>query len=590
MRREKNVRWAIGSVLPLLLAAEGFTQIVLWEQVGPPPPYGPFPQSLFPGKFHAGGDVNGDGIRDVGAGAPTVSTGATYGHGQAWVYSGADGTVLYTVIGTGAWAAVGSAVLVPGDLDGDGHSEFVTNAVGGTGMSYGPGPVAVFSGADGSLLYTVPGLRVGWSPLEVMDQNGDGVPDLVLGCHSCGPASTPAAGAVAVVSGVDGSSLQYWTTTLFFPAFTRYGFSVANVGDMHGDGTDDLIVGAPKFVNPTNVLETALSYAQVRSGADGAVYYTLFPNPPVASLNQRFGWSVAGGDLDMDGIPDLIVGRVVPGMTPPLLPGHSVFSGATGQLFRATEDFAGEVVRFLGDVDGDGFNDYLGGSIFIDPATMSNCVSVGGGTGCGRVDIFSGREGTVIMTLRRPGSGEFGHYAAVAGDVDGDDIPDVAVGDPSYPLIGLPKPGRLTMFSLRPVGVEVYGAGCAGALPQVPRIGVRGSPSLGAVVKVNLSKAAPAAPAILFLGLSNSAWGPTPLPLDLAPFGMPGCSLLAAADFAFPFVTYPVPPAPGRASMEWTIPGNPSLVGGQVFCQWIVLGGPGLAGSALTRGVRLQVF
>ena len=97
-------------------------------------------------------DMNGDGVPDIAVGDPT--------HGQVLVFSGADGTLLYSLdapdprekANVGQWPAgveelgqVGGDTVV-GDVNGDGVSDIAVEDPSN-------GQVSIFSGANGSLLY-----------------------------------------------------------------------------------------------------------------------------------------------------------------------------------------------------------------------------------------------------------------------------------------------------------------------------------------------------------------------------------------------------------------------------------------------------
>lgn len=569
-----------------LLAASASGQSVLWEAVGPPFMPG-IPGNGFPFNFDAGKDVDGDGVPDAVAGAPFANT-PIQQQGMLLVLSGVDGSVLFSVLGPPQqYAWLGLASVLVGDLDGDGRSEFASGAAGG---------VRVYSGASASLLMTIfpptpPCLD--WRPFDAGDVNGDGVPDLVLGCPFSSPGGVPNAGMAAVVSGADGSLLQFW------PGQTlknHLGWSAALAGDLDGDSVPDVIAGAPYFTQPNLFTDPGLSYAQLFSGGTGGLlqtYYSDFGNGCGNCYTTQFGWSVAGGgDVNGDGAPDVIVGetQVSPNQ------GLAVFSGAGGGLLYETADGTGWGVQHLGDVDGDGFGDFLGAMAgYYSNALYTGCFQMvlsptNVYVQCGMGRVYSGFDGSVIFTLKRPGSGLFGDRTAAAGDLDGDDIPDVLVGDPGYGTYGVGLIGRVTAFSLAPIGVTTYGSGCPAGTSGTPRIGVRGEAKVGETIAVNLSRAPAGSRALLVLGLSDTAWGPVPLPLGMAPLGMPGCSLLASLDFTFPVDTEPTPPAPGRASVAFPIPQQPVLAGATLFLQWIVGASPGtLIPGGTTRALRIQI-
>jgi hypothetical protein len=556
----------LAAVFALGTAAAG--QHVTWEVQGPPP--SPATGStLFPSRFHAGKDVNGDGVPDVIAGAPFVDSQFM---GTLFVFSGVDGSVIHKIDGHHYDTNLGLTTGLLGDLDGDGLSEFASSTFLGF--------LEVFSGVDASLLYRVlPPAKwnyESWDLLAVLQVDGDGIPDLALGCASCSPdfAST-GAGGVALVSGKDGSAIWTHAGT---GAYDRLGWSLRNVGDLDHDGVDDLFAGAPGFINLDEYVQAHDSYALLLSGATGERIARIDHVPPwqPGTHNLRFGRSVEGGDFDQDGISELIVGQEYPtGM--PATVHHSIYDGTSGDLFYQSAEHDGTTVRDLGDADGDGFGDYL--ACHDKSGVFKDGVLVGGG----RCFVLSGEDHERILELTRDGSGSFGDQAELLGDVDGDGFPEVAIGDEHF----LPGPkylGRLTVVSLVPEGVAVLGEGCTGYEGKVPRIGVRGSPVLGADLSVFLSQAAPGVPALLGIGFSELA-----PPLDLGPFGLPGCALATAIQATFVRTTQDQAPVPGRAEVELHVPDDVALLGAPFFAQWWVDGGVEFP-DALTRALRFDPF
>src|SRR5262245_47903296 len=80
----------------------------------------------------------------------------------------------------------------------------------------------------------------------------------------------------------------------------RFGWCVDGAGDVDGDGTEDLIVGAPEWSYPI----PGPGYARVFSGAGGTLLFE-FTGP---ALYDFFGDQVAGaGDVDADGFDDFVI-------------------------------------------------------------------------------------------------------------------------------------------------------------------------------------------------------------------------------------------------------------------------------------------
>lgn len=93
------------------------------------------------------GDVNGDGIPDLLVGAPLQDVDGRTDQGQAFVISGDDGTLLFTLDNPTpqAGAQFGSALARTGDIDGDGKLDFL---VGAPGQDAGPCEIGSTSGCS----------------------------------------------------------------------------------------------------------------------------------------------------------------------------------------------------------------------------------------------------------------------------------------------------------------------------------------------------------------------------------------------------------------------------------------------------------
>ena len=209
--------------------------------------------------------------------------------GSAYVYSGADGSILYQKDGGAAGDWFGWFVSTAGDVNGDGKADFIVGAPfadpGGRSLA---GSAYVYSGADGSLLYQrdggATGDEFGYSVSTAGDVNGDGKADFIVGAYLADPGGKGDAGSAYIYSGADGSILYQKDGVA---TGDQFGESVSAAGDVNGDGKADFIVGAP-FADPGG--RSLAGSAYVYSGADGSLLYQR----DGGAAGDNFGWSVVG--------------------------------------------------------------------------------------------------------------------------------------------------------------------------------------------------------------------------------------------------------------------------------------------------------
>ena len=303
-----------------------------------------------------------------------------------------------------------------GDVDADGVGDWIVGApadsLGGTGA----GSVRVVSGADGAVLHEwlgFPGDALGSSVSAMGDVDADGFDDIVAGAPGSHGGTT--GGYARIWSGGTGQALK--TITGAFPG-GGFGRSVVGIGDVSGDNRPDLAVGAPQEDNATGRV-------YLLSGASGTLI-----GVPLTGQGQGdlFGAALAY-DMDVvvsagDSDGGLVIGATQGG---PLgggyvdlidLPTQALIASVPGDV--AGEAFGG-AVSVVGDIDGDGIADVAAGS--TPPGAAP------------RVRLISGADGNGIAGFANGVSGG-GLAVCGAGDVDGDGVPDLAVGEPRSDVNG----------------------------------------------------------------------------------------------------------------------------------------------------------
>lgn len=312
---------------------------------------GPGVDAQFGSDIAAAGDLNSDGTPDVFVGLFTWGPSVAMRPGAVRAISGSNGQTLFEVLGDQHNEWYGASIAALGDVNGDGKCDL---AVGGprfrdlVGQQGAIGRVEVLSGLDGSVLYTLYGRGdnsgYGASVRAAGNVNADAIPDLIVGAYG-DSVNLDRAGYVHVVSGIDGATIHAIEGE---QAVMLFGQAVAGAGDVDGDGRADFLVGAPNFDAPG--VEDA-GVTRLFSGASGALLRSWTGD----SALERCGAGIAGGgDIDLDGVPDVILGsrrHQAPGRV-------RVRSGATGDPIYTLDgasaaDELGIVVAWLGDLDGD---------------------------------------------------------------------------------------------------------------------------------------------------------------------------------------------------------------------------------------------
>jgi hypothetical protein len=307
----------------------------------------------------SGGDVDGDGLADVIVGAYGDDSGGG-DSGSVYVFSGFDGALLYHFKGAASGDNLGFSVAFVPDTDGDGRGEVLAGARASDISAKNAGSAVLFSGATGQPVLTVTGEVAfdlfGSSVAGLDDVDGDGLGDLLVGAV-WNDHSGSGAGSAYVFSGSTGSLLH---ALRGLAAADSFGSALADAGDVDGDGRSDLFIGAPG----ADLSGANSGSASVFSGATGTHLYTFTGD----HAGDFFGSTVAGDlNVDDDGFSDLIVGALAAdegGLSAGMV---RVFSGVSGlELLtvhgNAAGDRFGAAVAAGGDVDLDGRDELLVGA------------------------------------------------------------------------------------------------------------------------------------------------------------------------------------------------------------------------------------
>ncbi|QEL15922.1 Ig-like domain-containing protein [Limnoglobus roseus] len=271
------------------------------------------------------GPAHGTAAVDPATGAITYTPNGTY-----------IGTDVFTYTVTDFPGAVSNAATVRVRVNATASAQLTVAAA-----DVGGGPrVTVFNadGSDRASFFAYDPSFTGGVRVASGDVNGDGVPDIV---------TAPGKGGGALVKVFDGKTLALISSyTPYDSSFTGDVYVAA--GDVNGDGKADIITGAGAGGGP---------HVLVHDVATGRTVMSFF----AYDSSFRGGVDVATGDVNGDGKADIITGSGIGGG-----PHVKVFSGADGSVlqsfFAYDSSFRGGVTVAAGDLNGDGLADVITGT------------------------------------------------------------------------------------------------------------------------------------------------------------------------------------------------------------------------------------
>ncbi len=463
------------------------------------------PAATMPGTHP---DFDGDGFGDYAVGAAGENRGA----GAVYVFYGAEPAAANRLLffdqatagipGITHDAESLGASLASGDFNGDGYDDLAAGipgdviatkrAAGSVLVLYGSANGLTAAGSElwhqdvGQIASTTAPAELFSTALAAGDFNDDLLDDLAIGIPGERINGRRRAGAVAVLNGcvcglTDIGSRRFTQATNGIAGIPElsdnFGYSLA-VGRFGGDEIDDLAIGVPGDFATTHAGAGAVHILRGASGTalDPSTSQTLternFRNVGSAGrqVSDFFGWSIAAGDLNLDGIDDLAVGA------PGEASGAVAFAGAvfvaTGDAdllgltmsqmlnqettgipggSRRGQEFGHSVlIARLADVDGGGADDVL--VIGVPFEDLSGAIdggqahvlfpSVAGATATDSVVFTLNTDGVLGAPTR---SGWFGATLGAV-DTDADGLAELLVGSPGEDVGKYLSAGALTRF------------------------------------------------------------------------------------------------------------------------------------------------
>ncbi len=423
------------------------------------------------------GDVNGDGYSDALVAAPDYDVLGASNAGRIVLFngtpSGLSTTASWSVLGHQANQYLGLMVKAAGDVNGDGYDDVLT--LGDASWGYVVGYYGSAAGladswyrpphSDGSGDY---GAITG-----IGDFNGDGYDDILLGEPDYAPVGVNHGLIAMLLGGPNGLPGPFTSGEVYAGQnLSHLGDAISAAQDIDGDGYADFVVG-----------DSAYERIFVFHGNAGGTFSIIHAYAATIADPFTYGGQVEGiGDFNGDGYADVLVsdpqtsnanGRL--GMVELHLGSAAgLITAAAARVYgtQAGENLGDKIGR-AGDVNGDGYADFVVGSPLYDGP---------GGVNAGRIYLFEGRPGSSWATLDASQTidGTAGEllptHVETAGDCNGDGYSDVLVGT-AFAARGFTDEGRAQLLLGAPSGLASGAAQQIGTPQAASRFGLALAPA-----------------------------------------------------------------------------------------------------------------
>ena len=406
------------------------------------------------------GDINADGKDEIMVGAPSAAVNGAVYLVSSGTEEGSLGTAAaVTITGTTSKGGFGTAVDGVGDLDGDGYDDIVVTAytVDEGYLFYGPlsGDITADEADAFFIDNTYTGAYGGYSVQAAGDVNQDGYQDLIFGAPLVSIFDQFSGAAVISYGPFEGDDVLGTSTLVGESYYAQVGWSVAGVGDVNGDGYEDLLAGGRYSGIGT---DDGMEYP-------GSAYLYYGPVPPettltaseadvqlTASTQFDLGGEIVthAGDLNNDGYQDVLVSEDDQDLSGRIALFYGSGSLGSGySLDDSDASFSGEAAEHLaisvaqmGDANSDGYGDLAIGAY-----------GASGGYGAAYL-VFGPFSGAVDLSdsglkIMSDSDGFLGFSVSSAGDFDGDSLTDILVGAPE-------ADGKGTAYVVPRVGTGAY--------------------------------------------------------------------------------------------------------------------------------------
>jgi len=368
------------------------------------------------------GDMNGDGIHDIVVGSPQVSPFEKVNAGVSYVIYGGN------------------------------HLENIDFA-------------ALTSSQGFKISGSAAGDYLGYDSDDAGDVNGDGLTDLIIGAHAVNPSGKATAGIAYIIYGKkEGSShidLSSLTNSQGFRVLggaegDHCGWAVSSAGDVNGDGIGDVVIGAFQANKAAGI--SYVIYGK-RGGSDDIDLTSTLPAIQGfrilgATIGDHLGVSVSAGDINGDGMSDVILGAnfanpgdkknagityVIYGKPDADSADVNLASLTSSQGFRilgaAANDGSGKAISSTKDVNEDGLSDVIIGAPHADSdskfAAGVTYIIYGKRGELKDIDLATLSFSQGFRVFGAAAGDQSGSSVSSAGDVNGDGIVDIIIS--TYP-------------------------------------------------------------------------------------------------------------------------------------------------------------